>query len=789
MNDERRATNDEVVSPEEFLRLFACGVAAFGRPTGEEKNGKQVWDYAFKHRRPEAQDAESHFAGRVSIVANPIVFPPIVKDRNLPYVNWVAIDSDNYDSAFQESLRAKVERLMPFAMAVPSKSGGLHVFVLLAKYVPFTQAKALLDGWVALLGLPPKTEIFPSQPWAKADRGLGINLPGFGTGLRWDAVRKFDVEPWAYDPKRDEKDQEASASASDGGSKRRPTADGFDLGEFLRFYGIRFQKRGDAFCLEECPIAGRPHTQHNESTTVIWWDGRGMGAKCQAESHRELNATDMVDALLARKPWDKPAWKAKDYPKTDSGNAERFADEHKDEFRFIEDKKIWVSWDGSRWSKDSMWKVHQAGKDTIRRMYQESLDIEDDDRRKKLMGWALSSESQRGRNAVVSLAEKEPGIVARSEEFDADPFLLNVANGTLDLRPRFGDAGLSLHPVFRPARKDDMMTKSCPMAYDPAADCPRFKQFLVEMFADYEDQDRAEAIHSLQRAFAYSMLGTADEQCFFLLWGPGENGKSLLLRVIAHLLGDYAEGTSFDVFLAKRSESKAIDPRSGLYELLGSRYVFASESDQGSRFSEALIKAITGGEELKVAQMYQEAVTFKPGFKLWLSTNHEPYVRGTDNGIWRRIKKFEITAVPQNKDKYLFDKLAAESSGILNWLCEGLMLYHAEAPVGGLQIPKLSDDAVKKYRADQNAVLRFITAVCLPTTDDREATPARAMYEAYKTWCKQSGEYELAERLFAPEMDKLAKEHGFQRKTFTSGPHKAKTGYFGIKVNSDLFNE
>jgi putative DNA primase/helicase len=789
MSDEQ-STTDAMVEPGEFLRLFPCDVAAYGRPTGERKNDKEVWNYAFKHRKPEAQDVESHYAGLVSIVANPVVRMP-AKGTERPMAKWGSIDSDNYDPIFQASLRNKVRELMPFAMTVPSKSGGLHVFVLFKSWIPFAQAKALLDGWVALLGLPPKTEIFPSQPWAKADKGLGINLPGFGTGLRRDEVKTHHVEPWAWDAASSSSERAASASG-EGEAKRRPTADGFDLGEFLNFYGLKFQKRGDAYGLDACPLCDggpRPHTQHNESTTVIWWDGKGMGAKCQADSHRELGATDMVDALLARKPWDKPVWKSKDYAKTDTGNAERFADEHKDEFRFIEDKKIWVSWDGSRWSKDSMWKVHQAGKDTIRRMYQEALEVDDDDRRKKLISWAMSSEMQRGRNAIVSLAEKEEDIVAKSETFDRDPFLLNVANGTLDLRPKFGKSGLSLHPVFRAARKEDMMTKSSPVAYDPSADCPRFKQFLQEMFADYKDQDKAEAIHSLQRAFAYSMLGTADEQCFFLLWGPGENGKSLLLRVIAHVLGDYAEGTSFDVFLAKRSESKAIDPRSGLFELLGSRYVFASESDQGSRFSEALIKAITGGEELKVAQMYQEAVTFKPGFKLWLSTNHEPYVRGTDNGIWRRIKKFEITAVPQNKDKYLFDKLAAESSGILNWLCEGLMLYHAEAPVGGLQIPKLSDDAVEKYRADQNAVLRFITAACLPTTDDREATPARAMYEAYKTWCKQSGEYELAERLFAPEMEKLAEGHGFKRKAFSSGPHKAKMGYFGLKVNLDLFNE
>ena len=774
MSDEQGKT-DAMVEPGEFLRLFACDVAAWGRPTGERKNGKEVWDYKGLHRKPEAQDAERHFRGEVSIVANPIFQHPGFKE-DCPAVKWVGIDSDNYDPIFQASLRDKVSQLMPFAMVVPSKSGGLHVFVLFERAVPFAQSKVLLDGWVALLGLSPKTEIFPSQPWAKADKGLGINLPGFGTGLRRDAIKKFAVEPRQFVPASSSSDR----TASDGGDtkSRRPTADGFDLGEFLDFYGIKFQKRGEVYGLDACPLCDggpRPHTQHNDSTTVIWCDGKGMGAKCQADSHRELGATDMVDVLLASRPWDKPVWKSRSYPKTESGNAERFADTHRGEFFWDKENKVWYHYDGRRWTKEGLAPVHLAAKAIARKIYKEALEIKDDEHRKKLIGWAMQSESQKGRNAIVNLAVHEDGMSKSLLEFDADFDLLNVANGTLELRPLGG--GMA---KFREHRPGDFITRMANAVYDPKADCPRFKQFLMEISEHLKDEARAEFIHSLQRAAGYTLIGGNFLRKYFQLWGCGSNGKGLFETALAYVLGDYAVTTSFSVFLMKVGGDKGIDPRSGLAGLAGSRMVLASEAPQGATYNESLLKTITGGVDLiRVAQIYEKDFQYLPGYKIWLGTNHRPHMRGTDDGIWDRLQEYVFgTRIPdEKKDDQLYKKFAAEASGILNWQLEGLMLLLHKYPwVKGLKSPQDSMKAMEDYRAGENIVRRFWDDVCRPS---ELGTRASFVYQAFQKWCKLKGEkFVPSNRSFKDEMEKLCDYF-----EFTSGKYKKHNGY---KLEVDL---
>jgi putative DNA primase/helicase len=352
---------------------------------------------------------------------------------------------------------------------------------------------------------------------------------------------------------------------------------------------------------------------------------------------------------------------------------------------------------------------------------------------------------------MVALATKEPLVSALSKQFDTDPMLLNVQNGTIDLRT--GE--------LRAHLREDMLAKVCPLDYDPSATCPRWLSFLGELFADHP-----EIMAFLQRSLGYSLTGLTDEQCFWLLIGPGNNGKSVFVGVIQFVLGDYAVETSFNTFVVP-FDSRAINPRDGLACLEGSRFVRASESDEGKRISEALLKTLTGGEQIRTARLYAEDFAYRPTFKIWLSSNHAPTIRGTDEGIWRRIHRVNFDyVVPQEKrDRRFGDKLKAEAPGILNWGLEGLKAYLA----GGLQVPESVKSATTCYRNAQNLIYRFIESARKAGAESEATT----LYEDFKQWCIARGEAPPTQTAFGIE----AKKH---LRTERNG--SGRTVYFGVKA-------
>ena len=235
---------------------------------------------------------------------------------------------------------------------------------------------------------------------------------------------------------------------------------------------------------------------------------------------------------------------------------------------------------------------------------------------------------------MVALAQKEPEFSALSPQFDTNPMLLNIVNGTLDMKTF----------QLRPHRREDLLTKRCPVNFDPSAKSPRWLAFLEEIFPG-----QPEVIEFLQRSIGYSLTGDTEEQCFWLLIGVGKNGKSKFLDAIQFLMGDYAVATSFDTFAFKK-DGAGINPRDGMATLVGSRIVRASESDDGKRLSEAQIKALTGGERIRTARLYQDDFDYKPTFKIWLSTNHVPVIRGTDRRNLRRVNRIDLASSSPRKN-------------------------------------------------------------------------------------------------------------------------------------------
>jgi putative DNA primase/helicase len=258
-----------------------------------------------------------------------------------------------------------------------------------------------------------------------------------------------------------------------------------------------------------------------------------------------------------------------------------------------------------------------------------------------------------------------------------------VENGTMDLKT--GE--------LREHRQEDMITKIARVTYDKSADCPIWKTFLMEIM-NYN----AELIRFIQTAADWTVTGDTSEQSMFILFGTGANGKSTFLNTIMNLLGDYAIAIPTETFMKKNGDQITND----IARLRGTRFVTTTEAEQGQRLSEPLIKQITGNDRMTARFLYGEFFNFVPAFKIFMATNHKPVIKGTDHGIWRRIKLIPFTTrIPEEKqDKRLEERLRGEASGILNWLLEGAKRWTMER----LRTPQIITSATDEYRKEMNVI-------------------------------------------------------------------------------------
>jgi putative DNA primase/helicase len=251
---------------------------------------------------------------------------------------------------------------------------------------------------------------------------------------------------------------------------------------------------------------------------------------------------------------------------------------------------------------------------------------------------------------------------------------------------------------------------------------------------------KPQLVSFLQRALGYSLTGDTREHCLFFLHGSGNNGKTTFLEIMRYLLGDYSTKAEFSTFLAKQSEG----PRNDIARLRGARLVAASEADGGKRLAEALIKEITGGDTISARFLHHEFFEFKPQFKIWLAANDKPIIKGTDHGIWRRIRLVPFTVkIPDEEiDKSLPEKLRAELPGIFAWIVQGCLDWQKV----GLGEPPEVKQATQEYREEMDVLGDFITAKCRLGPD--EETPARLLYREYKSWAIEAGTEVITETAF-----------------------------------------
>jgi putative DNA primase/helicase len=420
---------------------------------------------------------------------------------------------------------------------------------------------------------------------------------------------------------------------------------------------------------------------------------------------------------------------------TDSTNAERLLREHKRNIRYFTAWKKWLVWNGTNWKTDEGGVlIHEKGLETVRNIYEELLKTDNYQERIDIERFAKVSESIRRREAMIKTAQYIQEINITADDLDCNPWLLNLRNGTIDV----------VTGEFREHRQEDMITKLANAEYDLAADCPLWKQFIREIM-DY----KPELINFLQTAIGWALTGDNTEQTMFILYGSGANGKTTFLNTIQYLLGDYATSTPTESFMKKNTDQYTND----IARLRGTRFVSTTEAEQGRRLSEPLIKKITGNDQITARFLYGEYFNFTPNFKIFMATNHKPVIKGTDHGIWRRIKliPFTTTIAQDKQDKNLEAKLKQETSGILNWLLEGTARWKRE----GLIAPSDILNATDEYRGEMDVIGNFINERCVKDGDI--TIRIRDLYKAYADWCDENKEHAVSERFFTMRL----KEMGF----------------------------
>lgn len=427
---------------------------------------------------------------------------------------------------------------------------------------------------------------------------------------------------------------------------------------------------------------------------------------------------------------------------TEDGNALRFVDRYGEIVRYCDLWGKWLIWDGKRWAIDEVRAIEALGADVLRSIYREAANEDEGERRKRIAEWAARSEAAPQLARMLSLVRHR--VPARPDDFDGDPWLLTVNNGTLDLRS--GE--------LREHRREDRITRLGPVDFDPDASSPRWTQFLERIMAG-----NRRLIDFLRRVVGYSLTGSTTERCLFILHGSGANGKTTFLETLREgILGDYALRTPAATLLAKRDSSIPND----VARLRGARFVTASETEDGRRMAEAFVKDVTGGDTISARFMRAEWFDFRPECKVFLATNHKPTVRGTDDAIWSRIRliPFEVSIPEHERDPQLRDKLIGEAAGIFAWAVRGCLEWQA----GGLQPPDEILQATGSYREEMDVLGAFLVDCCDTSDPEAEASSAD-LYRAYKAWCDDAGEKAVTQTSFGNRL----RERGFKSVLLRTG--------------------
>lgn len=422
----------------------------------------------------------------------------------------------------------------------------------------------------------------------------------------------------------------------------------------------------------------------------------------------------------------------------DQGRGLRMRDQFAKVLKFNAVDKKWFFFNGSYWQEDiGNQRVELAAERVANSIKKEKPELSfstKTDEDKAMNEWYRFQKDSRSHMAKMHMIDEfKKYVIVKHGEFDKEDMLLNTESGYVDL----SSGELHDHDI------DKKFSHQTVAEYSDNVDAPLWEKFLNQIFNNDE-----ELIHYVQKAIGYSFTGSVDEQCLFILNGRGRNGKSVFSNVVSDVAGNYAKQMNVQTIVAKKNQSGSAN--SDIARLEGARIVTSSELNEGDRFDESLVKQLTGGDKILARFLYGSEFEYKPKFKIWMATNHLPIIRGTDDGIWRRIKiiPFNIQIPKEKVDKKLEYKLKAEYTGILNWIVQGAIMWQQE----GLEDPEAVTKVIETYRAEMDPLDAFLEECC--TTGQNYSIKAREMYDAYHEWAKESEEYKMSLNKFGREMSK-----------------------------------
>jgi putative DNA primase/helicase len=441
---------------------------------------------------------------------------------------------------------------------------------------------------------------------------------------------------------------------------------------------------------------------------------------------------------------------------TDTGNAEMIAQDYGEKVRFDHKRKRWLIWNSHRWEPDTDGTINRIAIESAKKRYLNAANIPDSKDREKASHWAIQSESKIRIDAATGLSKNLYPITDAGLNWDTHQMLLSCPNGIVDLRT--GE--------LRDGKPEDRITMTTIVEYDPDAQCPRWEQFIDEVFEGNKDLTRY-----IHKALGYSITANVNEQVAFFCYGSGSNGKSVLFKTIREILGDYAYDAPASLLQRNAMATNTNDVAATEFK----RFLVSSETLSTSKLNEQRLKGWTGGDNVTARYLYKELTTFTPTVKPWLFINHKPQVEDDSFGFWRRVRLIPFNRIFKgvDADKNLLIKLKFEYKGILNWLVKGCLLWQRE----GLDaVPDCVSQASKDYQIENDVLAEFIFDKC---HEDIEAkVQASLFYKEYTQWAANQG--------YSPK-DTLTHKN-FSRKMsdkYRKGQMHGKFYYYGIMIQSD----
>ena len=426
------------------------------------------------------------------------------------------------------------------------------------------------------------------------------------------------------------------------------------------------------------------------------------------------------------------------YDMTDTGNAQRLRNKYIGNIKYSYIQKEWYYWTGKVWQVDNSGEIKKLADVVIEDMKKEAFRA-DGDIQEELLKWCNRTASSKGKTNMITETQHLEGIPVQPDEFDAYTDYINCQNGIVNLRT--GE--------LLPHDSNFMMTRICYTDYDTTCGEPKL---WLKFLNDVCNGDK-ELVNYLQKCVGYSLSGSIREQCAFFIYGIGNNGKSTFLDTISDLMGTYASNVQPETIMVKKNDGGA---NSDIARLKSSRFVTSVEPNEGVRLNEGLVKQLTGGDKVTCRFLYGKEFEYVPEFKIWIGTNHKPTIRGTDVGIWRRIKliPFEVNIPKDKVDKTLKYKLRKELPQIFNWAVQGCIKWQQE----GLELPKCVQEATKEYKAEMDILTNFMEQCVEIDYKSPEPIMAPQLFNLYTVWAQKNNEYQMTSRKFYTEIAKKVPE-------------------------------